>query len=84
MKAVEELFDESVTSPSGGHFDAVAPLLRRYCELAIEAYDAAVSRWAFERLRRLPAHELRTIIALAECPTWHRRQAEAHLRGAAR
>jgi hypothetical protein len=44
---------------------------------AIEAHDAAVSERAYHDFRRLPGPEQRAILALVNCPTWLRRNAEA-------
>ena len=36
MKSAHDLFDEISASRPVGHFDAVEPLLRRFCEIAVE------------------------------------------------
>jgi hypothetical protein len=48
---------------------------------AIEAHDAAVSQRAYGEFRRLPGPEQRAILALVNCPTWLRWNAEAALMG---
>jgi hypothetical protein len=46
---------------------------------AIATRDTEISRSAFDRFRQLPQKEVRAIIALADCPSWIRRNAEAAL-----
>jgi hypothetical protein len=46
---------------------------------AIEAHDAAASQRAYGEFHRLPGPEQRAILALVNCPSWLRRNAEAAL-----